>query len=162
AIAMCNRLAARTQADGPVAVDGLARLFGSPARTQGRWIDLAPLQEARQEVGVAALEGRIYAVGGFRDGGATVPAVEGYGAVADRREFAAPLPIAVNHAGAAAVGDRLYVFGGHPPAGPEAVDNVFAYDPSSNTWTPRASMPTARGALSVAVIDGKIYAAGGS
>src|SRR5207253_1989461 len=109
-----------------------------------------------------ALGGRIYVVGGFLGDGGTASTAEVYDPAPDRWEFAAPLPIAVNHAVAAAVDDRLYVIGGHPPSGPEAVDNVFAYDPTSNTWTPRAPMPTARGALSVAVVDGKVYAAGGS
>jgi N-acetylneuraminic acid mutarotase len=167
-IAMCNRMTSQRSAQGaseaPGSSDAFGRLLGRTlgARPQAQWVDLAPLQDPRQEVGVAALDGRIYVVGGFRGDGGTVSTVEVYNPSADRWEFVAPLPIAVNHAVAAVVGDRLYVLGGHPPAGPEAVDNVFAYDPSSDTWAPRASMPTARGALSVAVADGKIYAAGGS
>jgi N-acetylneuraminic acid mutarotase len=39
---------------------------------------------------------------------------------------------------------------------------IFVYDAANDIWLPRASMPTARGALGVAAIDGKIYAAGGS
>jgi N-acetylneuraminic acid mutarotase len=132
------------------------------AQTQSSWVDLAPLQEARQEVAVAELDGRIYVVGGFRDGGGTVSTTEVYDPTTNAWQFAAPLPIAVNHAVAATVGNTLYVFGGHPPSGPEAVDNVFAYDAATNTWSARAPMPTARGALAVAVVDGKVYAAGGS
>jgi N-acetylneuraminic acid mutarotase len=129
---------------------------------QATWIDLAPMQDPRQEVAVAALGDKIYVVGGFHAGGDTASTVEVYDPATDRWEMAAPLPIAVNHAMAAVVDGTLYVMGGHPPSGPEAVDNVFAYDTVNNTWSPRAPMPTARGALAVAVADGKIYAAGGS
>jgi hypothetical protein len=38
---------------------------------------------------------------------------------------------------------------------------VDEYDPMTDTWTRKASMPTARTALSAIVVDGKIYAIGG-
>ncbi len=36
-----------------------------------------------------------------------------------------------------------------------------AYDPATNTWTTKAPMPTPRGALSAAAVNGIIYAIGG-
>jgi len=132
------------------------------ARASASWVDLAPLNEPRQEVAVAELGGKIYTVAGFRRDTSSSNAVEVYDPSADRWDFAAPLPQALNHAGAAAVGGILYVFGGHPDGGPEAVDTVYAYDPQANSWSSRASMPTARGSLAVAVVEGKIYLAGGS
>jgi N-acetylneuraminic acid mutarotase len=39
---------------------------------------------------------------------------------------------------------------------------VEMYDPSTNTWTQKADMPTKRYHLSTAVVDGKIYAIGGN
>jgi N-acetylneuraminic acid mutarotase len=38
---------------------------------------------------------------------------------------------------------------------------VSVWDPATDTWTPRAPMPTARGALGVAVAGGLVYAVGG-
>jgi N-acetylneuraminic acid mutarotase len=53
----------------------------------------------------------------------------------------------------AVVSGILYVLGG---------DGAFdAYDPSTNTWTTRAAMPSPRAGVALAVINGKIYAAGG-
>jgi hypothetical protein len=38
---------------------------------------------------------------------------------------------------------------------------VEAYDPASNTWTKRPSMPTARGYMAAAAVNGVLYALGG-
>ncbi len=38
---------------------------------------------------------------------------------------------------------------------------VFAFNPETNTWTPRAAIPTARSKPAVGVIDGQIYVASG-
>lgn len=130
--------------------------------TTQQWIELAPMNEPRQEVAVAELGGRIYVIGGFRADGSTSHTVEVYDPATDSWSFAAPLPLALNHATAATVNGRAYVVGGHPPSGPAAVDTVLEYDPAANQWTPKAPMPTARGALAIGVVDGKIYAAGGS
>ncbi|RMF85364.1 MAG: hypothetical protein D6736_17420, partial [Nitrospinota bacterium] len=57
---------------------------------------------------------------------------------------------------------KLYVIGGLTGMRFAPVNTVFVYDPRADRWSPKAAMPAARGALAVAVIDGKIYAAGGS
>ena len=45
---------------------------------------------------------------------------------------------------------------GWPPSG-----DVHEYDPASDRWQRLAALPTTRGALAAAVLDGKIHAAGG-
>src|SRR5439155_23941703 len=39
---------------------------------------------------------------------------------------------------------------------------VEAYDPATDTWTTKASMPTARFGLSLTTINGTLYAVGGN
>ncbi|MCZ7625765.1 MAG: galactose oxidase [Candidatus Methylomirabilis sp.] len=57
---------------------------------------------------------------------------------------------------------KLYVVGGYRRAWPwQPVANLWRYDPSTNRWEARRPMPTARGALAVGVINGKLYAVGG-
>jgi N-acetylneuraminic acid mutarotase len=74
-----------------------------------------------------------------------------------------PLPHALNHVCAVGLHDSLYVLGGFDPtAGNFPVDSIYAYDPASDTWSPRAPMPTPRGALACGAIGEAIYAIGGA
>ena len=115
----------------------------------GRWVSGAPMPSERSEVAVAAVEGRIYVVGGF-DGQTEL---EVYDPSADRWTRGAPFPWAVHHAAAVGLDGKLWVIGGYID-GWTASDLVYEYDPGPARWRPRASMPTPRGALAAAVIDG--------
>lgn len=137
----------------------------------GRWSSGPPAPTKRTEVTAAALRGKIYLIGGFEEPSLTnIPGltisgrVEVYDPAAGRWNSIAPLPVGLHHAGAAVIGDRLYVAGGftrsflsvwHP------VSTLYVYDPDQDSWSEGPSMPTARGALAVAVLDGKLYAIGG-
>src|SRR5581483_451313 len=77
----------------------------------------------------------------------------------------APLPVPLNHVMAAAANGKVYAIGGQTTASSEPdkagfVDTVYEYDPAPNKWTARAPVPTTRGG-GAAVVDGKIYVAGG-
>src|SRR5204862_7294505 len=88
------------------------------------WVDLADLPTPRQEVAVAAANGKLYVAGGFARDTSTVDVVEVYDAASDSWTAGPPLPIGLNHAVATAVDDRVFVVGGHPTGGPEAVDSL--------------------------------------
>jgi N-acetylneuraminic acid mutarotase len=60
--------------------------------------------------------------------------------------------------GVGVVNDVLYAIGGFQGA---FLGTVEAYDPVTNAWTPRASMPTVRAGFGVGVVDGIIYVVGG-
>jgi N-acetylneuraminic acid mutarotase len=76
-------------------------------------------------------------------------------------------------AGAAAANGKLYMVGGVTvpegakdpglhPSRPQAVSGrVDEYDPATNTWTEKASMPTPRNHHIVTSVNNKIYAIGG-
>jgi N-acetylneuraminic acid mutarotase len=68
----------------------------------------------------------------------------------------------VNHAGFAAVGGKLYVIGGFRGNTFTPIGAVRIYDRAAGTWRDGAPMPTPRGALAVAVVEGKIHAIGGN
>jgi len=62
--------------------------------------------------------------------------------------------------GAAEAGGIIYAVGGSSDAA-FWMATVEAYDPASDTWTTKASLPTARFGLGVAGIAGRVYALGG-
>src|SRR6516164_7181939 len=64
---------------------------------------------------------------------------------------------------ASTVGGRIYVIGGeHAQPNPVPTGAVDVYDPATDKWTHAADMPTARGFFATAVVDGRIFAIGGS
>jgi len=137
---------------------------GERAVPSGSWATHAPLSLGpRQEMGVAALDGKVYVVGGFDGSGQPVATVEAYDPVTDRWTQKASLPAALHHVNLAAVGSKLYVVGGLSGASFAASGTTLEYDPALDRWSPLTSMPggTERGAAGVAVLDGRIVVAGG-
>jgi N-acetylneuraminic acid mutarotase len=138
---------------------------------RGSWRTAAPMPTKRAEVAAAALDGKVYVVGGFEKPSlgnvlsfAITSSVEMYDPTTDRWTSKAPLPVGLHHVGIGVVGGRFYIIGGYSKSGLSVwnpVATVYAYDPAADSWTERASMPTARGALSVTEHDGKLYVIGG-
>jgi len=137
----------------------------------GVWRTVAPAPMKRTEVAAATVAGKIYVVGGFEQPSlgnvlnfAITPTVEEYDPAVDRWTTKASMPLGLHHVGIGVVGGRLYIIGGYKQSGLSVwgpVATVYTYDPVTDTWSERAPMPTARGALSVTVHDGKLYAIGG-
>jgi N-acetylneuraminic acid mutarotase len=130
----------------------------------GRWTVMAAMPAPRQEVAVAAVGDRVWVIGGFGEVAEPVDTVQTFNLADNAWEARAPLPVAVHHAAAAVVGERLFVLGGYSGGRVRwtAVDTVYEFVPARNRWETRATMPTPRGALAVAVLDGRIHALGGS
>jgi len=130
------------------------------------WSERAPLPERRTEVSAASDGGTIFLIGGFGP-----PTVEGQRASAPRAMWAyagdawsrlGDIPEGVNHAGFVHHDGRLYIVGGFREATFEPVATVRIYDIASGSWSEGAPMPTPRGALAVAVVEGRIHALGGN
>jgi len=135
-----------------------------PPPPPGAWSTHAPLSLGpRQEMGVAALDGKVYVVGGFDAAGQPVGTVEAYDPATDRWTQRASLPAPLHHVNVAAVGSKLYVVGGLSGSSFAARGTTLEYDPAQDAWSPLTSMPggTERGASGVAVLDGRIVVAGG-
>jgi N-acetylneuraminic acid mutarotase len=76
----------------------------------------------------------------------------------------APMPSQYSGDEAAVVNGTIYLIGVVPFGHPNSItirSNSFAYDPSTDTWTAIASMPTPRESFSVATYDNKIFVMGG-
>jgi N-acetylneuraminic acid mutarotase len=125
-----------------------------------RWVDLAPVPTPRQEVGVDALDGLIYVIGGITADRAASAVVERLDPRTNEWERVADLPEALHHPGVAALGGRIFVLGGLDDAF-TGVSSVYSFDPAAGRWQPMSPMPARRGAPGVAALGGTIYVAGG-
>ena len=132
------------------------------------WTSKAPMPTARAHLAVGVVNGVLYAVGGCvnpctQDVFATV---EAYDPTTDMWSIRAPMPTPRAGFGLVALNGILYAVGGtdgtgSPVVGYHFVNTVEAYDPTTDTWTTKASMPTPRGWLAVSVVNGVLYAVGG-
>src|SRR2546425_13346941 len=78
----------------------------------------------------------------------------------------APIPTPQEGLAVGVVNGILYAVGGqivHAGVGGyvEFLSTVEAYDPSTNSWSSKAPLPTPRGGLTVGVVNGILYALGG-
>jgi N-acetylneuraminic acid mutarotase len=125
------------------------------------WSTGAPLPTPRSEIAGAALNGKIYIIGGFDETGQSTTTIEVYDPIADKWTEAAPLPQPLDHTAAASYDGRLYVVGGGYLSRGTLSDKLFIYDPIPNKWTEGSKLPTARGALTANFINGTLYTVGG-
>jgi N-acetylneuraminic acid mutarotase len=134
------------------------------ADTPGLWDALEPgdytsaadLPEANSEMAVAALDGKIYVVGGYPSSRETQDTVQVYDPASDTWALAQSLPEPIHHPVLVGVDGKLYSLGGQPNT-----SRSLAYDPVADAWSDLAPMPSARGAGAGAVIDDQIYVVGG-
>lgn len=127
------------------------------------WHVVVPLPAAQQECGVVALDELVYVVGGFTTGPQAIPLVHRYDTRRRSWSSVAPLPLSFHHPNVAAVRGKLYLVGALLGGGFNARADVLEFDPLTNEWTRKTSLPSAfaRGASAVGVIGEKIYVAGG-
>jgi N-acetylneuraminic acid mutarotase len=93
-----------------------------------------------------------------------------YDPAADTWSEREPAPHRHHRAAVGVIGGKIYVAGGMTKTirnevtyqyEPEPWRELDVYDPATNVWTTKASMPTARWGAAAGVIDGKLYVAGG-
>jgi N-acetylneuraminic acid mutarotase len=77
----------------------------------------------------------------------------------------ANMPTPRANPGTCVVNGKIYAIGGETAGGgctsPVSSQKVEVYDPTTNSWTTKAPMPTGRESLSLSAVNGKIYAIGG-
>jgi hypothetical protein len=152
-------------------------VFSSTATTADMWAVKAPMQQARAGLGVAAVNSKIYAIGGsttsgflpgiggggvlgWKDIGGHVGTNEEYDPETDTWTIKASMPTARIVFATAVCQNKIYCIGGKTSNGFTGVNEV--YDPATDTWETKESMPTARGWVTAGVVKGKIYLIGGS
>ena len=130
---------------------------------EGAWTIKRHLNTARALPAVAAVNGRIYAIGGQAPDNIVIDTVEefnpeAHGGVGEWRTKDSRMPNPRINPGSAVVDGKIYVIGGRTDV---LFTSVDVYDPVADVWTTGVALPTARRGLGAAAVDGKIYALGG-
>ncbi len=140
---------------------------GGDSRSTGTaqdWAAGSPSPITRYEGQGAAVNGKLYALGGYTTccPPAVTPASHVYDPAADSWAAIADLPIPVTHAGTAVVGDEIVIAGGFVGDSPGAATaEVWRYDTVTDTWTRGVDLPDARGAGAMVRIGANLHFFGG-
>ncbi len=130
--------------------------------TSNSWSVANAMPTARYAPGAAVANGVIYVLGGASGFGNAYTNLEALDTSIPNAPWVqkAPLPAYRGNLALASVNGRLYAIGGATLGG-TLVATTEAYDPATNSWTPRASMLTPRSSAAAIVIGGLIYVIGG-
>ncbi|MGB9853461.1 MAG: Kelch repeat-containing protein [Candidatus Bathyarchaeales archaeon] len=127
---------------------------------ENTWATVAEMPTEREEFGVAVVDRKIYAIGGYNYRNAVLSVNEVYDPATNTWTVKKPMPTPRAGFGIAVYQNKIYVIGGrdynHQPLGVNEV-----YDPATDTWEKRKDMPTPRKGLTANVVNGKIYLIGG-
>jgi N-acetylneuraminic acid mutarotase len=126
------------------------------------WRERAPLPWETSHMALTALDGKLYAFGGFRS---TVHAearnlAAEYDPAKDAWTALPPLSSPRGAAAAVALGGKIHVIGGRG-FDKVPIANHEVLDPKTRTWSKAAPLPQARDHIGVVAFDGKIHVYGG-
>jgi len=115
------------------------------------WITLEPMPTAETGLGATVVNGKIYAVGEDVN--------YEYDPAANTWTTKTPMPTPRTGFGIAVYQDMIYVIGGqigvYPNITVTGINEV--YNPATDTWETKSSMPTSRVGAHANAVDGKIY-----
>ena len=127
--------------------------------SKNTWTELCPMSTSRRGMGVATLDGYVYAIGGS-DGLNSLRLVERYDPASNKWERLADLHQERSSVSAAVIGGQLYAIGGYDGFS-SCLDSVERYDPLTDSWTYVANMNHQRSMSAVGVLDDLLYVVGG-
>ena len=122
------------------------------------WQPLAKMSTARWMLGLAAVGGKIYAIGGWDDDDSALESVEAYDPQLGAWAPVASMSVQRYCHASVVLDGKIYVMGGNRGA---YLDTVEVYDPQADSWQRVASMPQGLCDHAAAAVGGKIYVIGG-
>lgn len=138
------------------------------ANGSAKWKNAAPMPAPRNQFSCVTIDGELYAIGGqFHHDSEQLdqPRVDIYNPKRDSWRDGPPLPYGHSHAeGATFVYDnRIYMVGGHitPEGGKKALDPDILRLAPGGSWELAGKLPAPLSSPAAAIIEGKLYVAGG-
>ncbi len=146
-------------------VDGRIYAFGKNETyvydpTTNAWESKTPMPTPREYFDVAAVNGKIYVIGGVV-GWAKIGTNEVYDPATDSWETKQHMPTSRSQIEANAIGNQIYVMGGRTGEAGSTVGYTESYDVSADSWSTKAPMLYPVTSSASAVVNGKIYVIGG-
>jgi N-acetylneuraminic acid mutarotase len=120
-----------------------------------------PLPTLREHLTAAAIDGRIYVIGGRWSRQGNLATIEVLDPTAGTWSAGADMPTRRGGLTASALDGRIHVTGGEDLNSGDTYAAHEVYDPTSNQWATAVPMPTARHGLASGVIGGRWYVVGG-
>jgi len=131
----------------------------APTTNEDSWTTKTAMPTARSGLGVAAVNGKIYAIGGLNEGG-YLATCEEYDPATNSWVTQEPMPTPRSHLAVAVVENKIYAIGGLTGDDtPTEVNEV--YNPTTDMWENKTSIPTPRWLLQANVVNAKIHLIGG-
>ncbi|KAL1443042.1 hypothetical protein MTO96_000932 [Rhipicephalus appendiculatus] len=124
-----------------------------------KWLKAADMTTRRRHVGVASVDGKLYAVGGSDDKHHLASA-EVFDPATNCWKLICPMNVPRRGLGLCELSGPLYAIGGMDDT--TYFNTVERYDSQSDTWTMVAPMKSPRGGVAIAVLKDCIYAIGGN
>uniref|UniRef100_A0A146LF72 Kelch-like protein diablo n=2 Tax=Lygus hesperus TaxID=30085 RepID=A0A146LF72_LYGHE len=124
------------------------------------WQEVETMLVARSELGLAMLDGYLYAVGGW-EGTHRLNSVERYDPNSNTWSLVAPMKTALTSAAVVAHDGMLYVTGGAILEDGDGIELVQRYDPRTDIWNEVAPMKIARSGAAICALGSHIYVVGG-
>ncbi|MCL1965886.1 MAG: hypothetical protein FWF66_04340 [Candidatus Bathyarchaeota archaeon] len=116
---------------------------------ENSWNTKTPMNQARHGLDVIAVDGKIYAIGGYVAGGFIVDTNERYDPKTDTWSTMMTMPAPKARFAIAACQGKIYCIGGDGP--------TEVYDIATDSWSTKASLPTSGSKPQAHVVDGKIF-----
>jgi N-acetylneuraminic acid mutarotase/uncharacterized GH25 family protein len=133
------------------------------------WISEAPMPNARNHVGYAAINGIAYAIGGqhlYNETSGNAAEVDAYNPATNTWTQVAALPQTWSsfHVSTLVVNGKIVIAGGQTNGGYDGIyqNLIEEYDPTANQWSTVGTLPEANEGLATAYINGQFIAVGGT
>lgn len=127
------------------------------------WTMAPPMPTARHHLGAAAVDGRLYVVGGRSNRSLALNALERFDPATGKWEQLEPLPLGSGGLEAVSWNGRLLALGGGDDGDARWVTPAtWSYSPSTGTWSRLADLVVPRHGFATAIAAGRLYVMGGA